>query len=498
MGVVARQGFKSGIVTYVGIALGVINNMILYPYLLEVSEYGVIQFVIQSASFFTPFLLLGFTNVLLKYYPFYSDNKSSKNYLFSLVFGIVILTSLALVLIFLSFKDSILSYYQNDIDVSNVAIYVMLGISIILPFNIMFQKFASIYERIAVPSLYNQLYKFIAPFIVLGYFFKLYSFDMALWAILLFYIGLFLLNRNYVLKLDRFKLINPYKMFKADARRKKILEFAGFGIFTSIAGTFATQIDILMITSMKGTYETGIYAWALFGISAVVVPYRLIDGITTPIIARHWKENKHQQIEKIYKQSSSSLLFICLGLFLAFWIILNDLFLIMPKGGSYRDAKMVVLFLGIAKLIDVGAGLNSQILAMSDQFRKVLYFILTSATVNVVLNIVLIPKYGVEGSAMATIASLLVFNLLKFCFIYWKFKIQPFTWKSLVTIVLGISLLFLVQWIPKTGSPIINILMYGSIFTLSYFALGYKFHLAQDLNNFVNKQLARFGIRSFD
>jgi hypothetical protein len=47
MGVIARQSFKSGIVTYLGIVLGMMNTVLFYPYFLTVEQIGVLSFIAQ-------------------------------------------------------------------------------------------------------------------------------------------------------------------------------------------------------------------------------------------------------------------------------------------------------------------------------------------------------------------------------------------------------------------------------------------------------------------
>ena len=54
-------------------------------------------------------------------------------------------------------------------------------------------------------------------------------------------------------------------------------------------------------------------------------------------------------------------------------------------------------------------------------FKNIMIF---STCVNIILNIVLIPKYGINGAAIASSISLILWNVISFSYIYRKYNIS--------------------------------------------------------------------------
>jgi O-antigen/teichoic acid export membrane protein len=105
---------------------------------------------------------------------------------------------------------------------------------------------------------------------------------------------------------------------------------------------------------------------------------------------------------------------------------MDEIFEIIPNGERYKSGKIVILLLGLAKLFDMLTSINEYIIAYSKHFRYNLYFLLVLAVVNVVANLTLIPQFELAGAALATLLSVVLFNIFKTYFVYAKFKIHPF------------------------------------------------------------------------
>jgi O-antigen/teichoic acid export membrane protein len=491
VGLIARQSFKAGILTYVGVALGVINNILIYPFAFSVEEYGEIQFVIQTATFFTPFLLIGLGSVLNKYFPQFNEGEK-RNGFYSLIYLIILANSLLFLGGFVVFQDAILHYYNVEEFRSSLSISVLIGISVLLPFVYISQNFSALSGRIALPSGFIQLLKVVLPSLALFYYADYLSFDTLVLSILGYYIFLVVLMLFYAHKQQPFKPTFQPSLFK-QVLSKEVGVFALFSLLSGIGGTLTNQIDILMITGMKGTYANGLYTWSLFIANAIALPYGILASIATPLISRAWKEGDTKQLTKIYQQSSSTLLVISGGLFLVLWAIVDDVYSLMPKGEQYGSAKYVLLLLIIAKLIDLGTGLNNQIISMSKGYKMLLYYIMGAAILNIGLNFFLIPNYGLIGSAMATIASIVLYNALKYIFLLRRYQLQPWSKKTAYILVVLVVFFLVVGLTPKTDNSLLNIAVMAPIVFAVYGAVVYKLRLSQELNDFVNRAIKIIG-----
>jgi len=135
---------------------------------------------------------------------------------------------------------------------------------------------------------------------------------------------------------------------------------------------------------------------------------------------------------------------------------------------------------------------------MSNKYKYLMLFLLAAVVINIGLNMLLIPKYGIEGSAIATILSIVIYNLMKYLFLKSKFDLDPFSSKTLKILGVTVVVLAIGFVLPKSQMPLLNLVWLCGITFLLFFTTAYRFHLAPELNSFFNKQLIRFGIKPFD
>lgn len=498
MGLIARQSFKAASVTYAGVLFGVLNQILLYPLFLSIEEYGEIQFVLQTGGMFAPFILMGITSMFVKYYSTVKSDKIKKQSLYGMVLLMLSANTTMFLLVYFVFSDQIKSYYCDGSGVSEISVTILFLFASLLPTIGLSRTIASVHGRIAIPSLFLQGVKLVLPLVALLYYIAYLTFDQILVVLLIFYVMLCMIFVLYTYRCDKTIPILSLKRIKQNLNLNPMFVFAFFSLLTGIGSAFANQIDIVMITAIKGTYQNGLYSWALFIANAIAIPFIMISAIGLPLVSNYWKENDTKSIRALYKSSSTSILVFSLSVFLAMWLGIDDLFMLMPKGEEYRMAKSIVLLLCSAKLIDMGMGINGQIIAMSDKYKTQLWFLLVTAVINVGLNWVLIPKYGIEGSGIATVVSVVVFNILKYWFLKTRYNMSPFTKQTFYILAVGLGLYFVVDSIPKTQNSLINLLLFPSIFGLIFSFISYKSHFAPEINNFVNKQLLRIGIKPFD
>jgi peptidoglycan biosynthesis protein MviN/MurJ (putative lipid II flippase) len=96
----------------------------------------------------------------------------------------------------------------------------------------------------------------------------------------------------------------------------------------------------------------------------------------------------------------------------------------------------VFLFLGLAKLVDMIAGINGIIINNSKYYKIDVFFSMLLAVLAVSSNFIFIQLYGTEGSALASLLSFLIYNLLKMWFLKSKLQLFPFKRNTLIAIAL--------------------------------------------------------------
>jgi O-antigen/teichoic acid export membrane protein len=175
--------------------------------------------------------------------------------------------------------------------------------------------------------------------------------------------------------------------------------------------------------------------------SAIQVPYKSIIRVSTPLIARYWKEKNIVEMQKLYQKVSSVGLLIGTTTFSSIWINRIELFSYLPQ--EYQPGISTFLFLMIGKVIDMICGLNGSIFSTSRKFKYDLLFSIILSFSVFGLNYWLIPVYGIVGAAFSTGFALVIYNFGRVWYVYYAFKIHPFTKQMFYILFLFLGLIVL-------------------------------------------------------
>lgn len=484
MGIIKRQGIKYSFISYIGVILGAINILIIYPFALEPDELGLARFVLDTSLFIAPFFLLGLDQIGQKFYPEFKDKESGDRGLLGFMLLVGIFGFVLCVLIAILFGDWLGEYYNKQSPLFNGRLFYMIPIiGLVLLMKIFYTQCIN-YKRITIPALFIIWYiKISLPILALLYYYSYISIDTILWGIVISYLLVVISLVVYTNSLQKLK----FKIYKSYFPRKKIKEMGVYGLYAMLGSTgtlIATRLDAIMLASIDtgALTSSGIYTIPLFISSGIAIPTGAIFAISGPIISEAWSKNNLTSIQNYYSKTSLNLIIFGVLALMLVWLSVDELYAIMPNGEKFVAGKYAVLILGITKLIDMATGINQHIIAFSAFFRFNFYALMFLAVLNIVSNYIFIPIYHINGAALATLFSLTVYNVIKFVFIYVKFGMQPFSIQSIKVLILGLLVYFLVCFVPNTGNPFvdtfINSLLAGSLYVFSILAL----KISPDLN----------------
>jgi O-antigen/teichoic acid export membrane protein len=188
------------------------------------------------------------------------------------------------------------------------------------------------------------------------------------------------------------------------------------------------------------------------------------------------------------------LLLIGLLLLIGIWGNVDNVFQIIPI--KYLPGKYVILLIGIASLFDIALGISPHIIVNSKYYRYLSYFLIFFAILLIITNYIFIPIYGIVGAALATLISKLIYNLIKFIFLYRKFKLLPFNYKIFLLYIIGFFAYWVSTILPQQPNYIVDILLRSSIITIIYVLPVYYFNISEDINFKVNAVAKRIFNRS--
>ncbi len=272
-----------------------------------------------------------------------------------------------------------------------------------------------------------------------------------------------------------------------------MLTLAGFIFSGQIIFILSQVMDSIFIASIMGMIPTGIYALASYIANLIQIPQRSINAIAIPTLAQAWKDKNMMEIDRIYKRSSINLLLAAMFIFCGIWLNIEDAFRLLNIQTEYATGMSVIFILGLSRIIDAGTGVNSQIIGTSTQWRFEFITGVLLLLMILPLNYVLIKQIGIEGSAYANLISFTVYNLIRYIFLWKRFQLQPFSSKTIVSIVIAVIAYFISYYLFSEMNGWMGIMLRSTLFTVLFFSSIFAFKLTPDAMQLVDVVKKRFG-----
>jgi O-antigen/teichoic acid export membrane protein len=277
---------------------------------------------------------------------------------------------------------------------------------------------------------------------------------------------------------------SPRPEFLTPALKKEMLSVASYSILVGMGSIFVFNIDKIFINQMLDLSNTGVYTIAFYFGTLVVIPSRPLLKISGTLIAEAWKQDDIAQIRSIYYKSCLNQFIIGGFLFLGIWANIDNILAIL--GADYLQSKWVIFFIGLGYLIDMSTGANGLIISYSKYYKIALFFITTMIIASVALLYFLIPVWGINGAAIAIATALLINNLMRYFFLLYKYKFQPFNIKFILIAACYIGIYLGLQLIPQLNTfP--DLLVRGGLITVATVVVCLVFPISEDIQFLIRK-----------
>lgn len=166
--------------------------------------------------------------------------------------------------------------------------------------------------------------------------------------------------------------------------------------------------DKLMLGSMSTLEEVGIYHTAFKLSMFAAVALMSINSIASPKFAEMYAKNDMKGLRKIVRQSTKMIFWTSVPLVIIFFMFPE--FLLGLFGEEFKVGVNAFILLSCGKLFSSFSGSVGNILQMTGNQNILAKILLFAAILNIVLNLYLIPKYGIDGAALASVISIVVWN----------------------------------------------------------------------------------------
>lgn len=493
MGIVKKQAYKNTIVSYLGMVIAYLNTVLLFPYVFprSSSEYGFYNLIIGISVLYSVLASMGIPSILAKYFPFYrTDDKLHNGFMhwsaIVLVIGFLLATGLYVI-----FRPVIVSAYIDESPLFVKYYYLLIPLSLfIVVFNYLEMTGRIIYQTIYSNVLQNVVLRLLTSVFLMMVFFKWINFQQFIFLYIAANGTISLLLLISILASGMFS----HKISNYHFNNIKKREMLGFGLFTLLSSAVYVslqKIDVLMLTSMAGEAEQGVYSW-YFNVAIIIsVPAQALSRTTYAIVADSWKSNNLANIAEVYYKTS--IVQMAIGALLFIGIIVNrENLYALVRNEEFTDPKYFSLFIviGLGFMVDITGGLNTYIISTSHKYRLVTLMALVASLICVGLNYLLIPTYKGLGAAIAYLISIGAMNFVTWFYIKLRFKMQPFGYKHLLVIVIAAASLATGYYLWRMPNLYMDIVVRSGVTAACYGLLTYLFKISPDINEKVNKTLA--------
>ena len=488
MGKILKQGFWSTVVIYFGVILGFINSIILFPKFLTTEQIGLFRQIISASTLLVPLTTFGVSAAYVKFYPIFKKSSEQKNQFFSYNLLVILISYLFTTLCIYIFFNEISLIFKENSQLFLDYFYVVYFILFILSLSVLFESYLrSRYDTILsniINGVSNRIFTSIS---IILFSFSLLNFKNIIdLQIIIYGLGLITIIL-YAYKKDSFKLFMSFNKIKF--KIKEIFNYSAYSFIGLSSNIIVLNIDVLMVTSLLGLSETGIYTTAFYIGMIIEIPRRAISQISIPYISENIKEQNFKKIEKNYKDISIHQMIIGVLFYIILILNIDNIFNLIPNSEKFYLGKDTVYIIGLSKLIIMSFSYNSELISLSKYYKFTVITIICLAILTIGLNLFLIPIFGMIGAAYASLISITFYNLLKHIFIKYKMKISPFSINSIKTILVGIFVYFAVLSIPKNDIILIDIFIKTIISSFIFVISIYALKISPDLNKLIKSRL---------
>jgi len=442
MSQIRRQSIISSLMVYIGFGLGFLNT---YLYTKEggftQQQYGLVGIFVALASLMFSVANLGMPSYINKFYPYYKDNLSKERndlLTWALLISLVGFAFVAISGIY--FKDAIVyKFGKNSPELIQYYSWIFpFGLGLTL-FSILETYAWQLKKSILTNFLREIQFRLFATILILltlagvfanfDVFIKIYSFT---------YLGVALILLIYLIRKGQLHLTitisGVTKKFY-----KKILTLISFVFGGTLVYGISIIFDSVVIASVLGLSNVAVFSLGQYIASIIQAPQRGIISSSIGPLSQAWKDKDMEKIARIYNQSSINQLIFAVGMFALIWLNFTDGIFTFHLQTGYAAARWVFFFIGLYRIVDMGTGVNAQIIATSTLWR---FEFITG----IILLIFTLPltyyltksSLGIVGPAIASLIAFSIYNAIRCWFLYKKYNMQPFTIKTLYTLGLGI------------------------------------------------------------
>ncbi|MBS3082035.1 flippase [Candidatus Pacearchaeota archaeon] len=372
--------------------------------------YGLFTLAVILISVTSSIATLGLGEGLVRYVSFYRGRKRFGHIrkLVSSSRNLFLLASLVCMGLLIVFAPTLSEKVFHEEKFSGL----LIGMAIAIPFIALSNLYLGIlkgFERIRAYSTLVNIYQNTARFVFIGLLVLIGIGAIAISiSYVLMFIGLFILSRHYAKK-DLNKMPSS-KIPEYNKIMPGVLAYAWPLIFVGVLYSVFYWIDSLFLGYFLDAKTVGLYSAAVTIISLFGIAPDLFMQLLFPLISFKFSEGKKEIIRNLTQQVVKWIYLLNIPLFLLLFLF-SEQWLWLLFGGEFLIAGNILKILCFGAIFSSLVGVSTSLISISGKTKLVLKDFLAFTIINILMNLLLVPSYGMVGAAIATTITQLFFAL---------------------------------------------------------------------------------------
>lgn len=488
MGIIAKQSIRGTIVTYLGIAVGVVTTFFVLTRFLTTEEIGLARVLIDAATLFIGLAQLGTNASIIRFYPYFREKGSEEDHgFFFWALVVPFIGFVVFAIIYWACRVPLGAWFGDKSPLFVEYYYFVLPLAFFMLYQTICESTCNVLMHIVVPRAVRELIVRVGLLtIYLLYAFKVLSMDGLVIGFCVNYAVAAMINMLYFFSLKPIRLRPDWTFLRENkALVRRYLTYTGFLLLSAVTTVLAPTLSSFFVTAKMGLDSTGIFAIATYMAVMVSVPSRSVAAIASPQLARAIKEQNREECSHLINQVTRNMLLIGGFILLAMWVNIDLIFHILPNGATFAQAKNVVLILGVSQLVLATFTICYTALNYSRFYAFSLFISLALTISALILNNYLVPLYGMNGAALSNLLSYGLYVALTILFVVSLCRIRVIE-KRWWFILLLLVVLFAINALWCQFAPTMNIwadsLLRSAVLIGGGALIAYKAELSPEIN----------------
>ncbi|MFI9639919.1 flippase [Micromonospora sp. NPDC051925] len=230
-------------------------------------------------------------------------------------------------------------------------------------------------------------------------------------------------------------------------RPRELFRFSTVSWVSSLSSTGLIWVDTLLLGFFANP-EIGVYNVATRLVTVAIFVLAPVNAAFGPYLAHLYHRGDLDDVRRVYAVATGWVVRLSLPAFVALLVLPGDLLRVF--GGEVATGAAVTVILALGQLVNAATGPCGTVLNMSGRVAVNMADNLVALVLNVLLNLWLIPAYGIVGAAAAWSASLIVVNIARVVQVRHLVGALPFTLGMAKGLAAGVAALvagLLVRWL---------------------------------------------------